>query len=202
MTQKLLPSSTTTMEMSNDTSDDSDSSNTSTTTLAAMDDSNESDSSDGVVTTTSADADDADVFDLTYFEVTPKGDLALKKESWDLSLFCCLLIVLCCYISYIHVFFGRMVIYLRKKPLAAWRDTHLTQQYQVPTTSVFQKAAWWVGAFRRIPWETHFSPGGRLFFGENSGGSQSVFLMLSSWWFRNPARKSPGMVLKPVVNNG
>lgn len=101
MTQKLLPSSTTTMEMSNDTSDDSDSSNTSTTTLAPMDDSNESDSSDGVVTTTSAD--DADVFDLTYFEVTPKGDLALI---WRLRLSVCfLLIVLCCFISYIHVFF-------------------------------------------------------------------------------------------------
>ena len=74
MTQKLMPSSTT-MSMSNDTSDDSDSSNTSmTTTLGPIDGSNESDSSDGIVTTTSAD--DADVFDLTYFEVTPKGDLA------------------------------------------------------------------------------------------------------------------------------
>ena len=107
MTQKLLPSSTTTMEMSNDTSDDSDSSNTSTTTLAAMDDSNESDSSDGVVTTTSAD--DADVFDLTYFEVTPKGDLAYM-ESWD-SLVCCLLLVLCCCI---HVFFDGWWYYLPK----------------------------------------------------------------------------------------
>lgn len=107
MTQKLLPSSTTTMEMSNDTSDDSDSSNTSTTTLAPMDDSNESDSSDGVVTTTSAD--DADVFDLTYFEVTPKGDLALI---WRLRL-SGLLFVDCALLLYTCLFW-RMVIYLPK----------------------------------------------------------------------------------------